>query len=331
MAAAAEKIATDDQSGQALAEDFGLEYLKASAVSVDPRALSLLEREDCKQLRAIPLGIGSDGALVAVSSPSEERFAAIRELTGGQTHFALISEGTLDALLSSRMFGESRARQGSEAPRKHEGTAKQPEVEVGEVKEADPPTDPAAATRREQREDNDGERPLAPEESIAPANQEPPTRDDREPPEPAAETSAPASETVVEDIVGAVLSALKNHVGSSPEVGPATPSETAPLPRSTEEVLSHLDATVESWSAVRTALAGIHAEFENTKKALRDAKEQLSVAHADNDQYRKQIRTLEGELAESRELVGQARTRLQEATELLEADPTQLRDSAELV
>ena len=109
MSAAAEKTVRDDQSGEALAEATGLEYLKASSVSVDPRALSLLEREDCKRLRAIPLAAGSGGALVAVSAPSEERFAAIRELTGEQTRFVLISDGTLDALLSSRMFADTSA------------------------------------------------------------------------------------------------------------------------------------------------------------------------------------------------------------------------------
>lgn len=339
MSAAAEEIARDDQSGQALAEKWNLGYLKASAVSVDPRALSLLERDDCKELRAIPLAIGSDGALVAVCSPSEERFAAIRELTGEQTHFVLISEGTLDALLGSRMFGESRAaRHESDPPVKSETAAEQEveaekaEAEDVEETEIGPTAGPADAARRERHGDDETEGPAPSEERMTTADEESPAPTAEEPPAPAAEKPAPADDTAVENIVSAVLSALKQHAGSSSEPAPVGPSgEAPPLPSSTEELLAHLDATVESWSVLRAALADMHAELEETKKALRDVKEQLSVAHADNDQYRKRARTLEGELAESRELVTQARTRLQEAAELLEADPTQLAEPAELL
>jgi hypothetical protein len=334
MSAAAEEIARDDQSGQTLAEKWNLEYLKASAVSVDPRALSLIEREDCKQHRAIPLAIGSDGALVAICSPSEERFASIREVTGEQTRFVLVSEGTLDALLGSRMFSDVRGgHQATDVPKQPETTAEE-EVEIPEAEEVeeatvDPGAGPAAAARRKRGEDDASENPGPSEEPVAPA--------EKKAVAPSTVASAPASDPSVENIVSAVLNALKHRVGSSPELAPtvpareAVPPEPAPLPGSTEELLSNLDATVETWSALRAALARVHAEFEDTKKSLRDAKEQLSVAHADNDQYRKRVRTLEGELAESRELVTQARARLQEAAGLLEADPTQLTESAELL
>jgi MshEN domain len=329
MSAAAEEIASDDQSGQALAEAWSLEYLKASSVSVDPRALSLLEREDCKRLRAIPLATGSNGGLVAVCAPSEERFAAIRELTGEQTRFVLISEGTLDALLGSRMFGEPRThRKESDAPPRQEASPEPVDVEAEEV-DLDPAAGPAAAARRKRRGGGESEQPQEPETAVP---EELPAPTAAASAAPVAEEPPPAPDAAVENIVGAVLSALRNRVGSSTELPPAKPSgETVPLPGSTEELLAHLDATVETWSALRTSLASVHTEFEDTKRALREAKEQLSVAHADNDQYRKRVRTLEGELAESRELVTQARARVHEAAELLESDPTQLREAADLL
>src|SRR5581483_5627102 len=93
---------TDD--GHSASEQWELEFLDASAVSVDPRALSLLTGEDCRRLRAVPLSAFAGGAVVAVASPSEERFAGVRELTGQNTRFVLIAESTLDGLLASRMF-----------------------------------------------------------------------------------------------------------------------------------------------------------------------------------------------------------------------------------
>ncbi len=352
MSAAAEEIAVgdvarDDQSGQALAETWSLEYLKASSVSVDPRALSLLERADCKRLGAIPLAVGSGGALVAVCAPSEERFEAIRELTGDQTRFTLISAGTLDALLSSRMFAEPHSRSPEspardEAAASEEGTAEQEEVGLGGPA--------AAAARRKRRERDEIDQPPpsgepaasmnAPdplEDAPAPVDESPEPVD--EPPSPApvdapAPAPAPVADASVESIVGAVLNALKHRVGSSsdlPTVEPSSEPAHAQVPDSTAELLAHLDTTVETWSALRGALAGVHAEFEETKRVLREVKEQLSVAHADNDQYRKRARTLEGELAESREVVSQARARLQEAADLLEADPTQVAESADLL
>jgi MshEN domain len=324
MSAAAEEIARDDQSGEALAARWSLQYIKASAVSVDPRALTLLERADCKRLRAIPLATGAGGSLVAVCSPSEERFEAIRELAGEQTQFALVSEGTIDALLGSRMFADSAAK--APGPPAVESEQRLPEQAAGNV-EADPGAGPAAPEETGAVED------IAPSAEPAPPA-------DAAPPGPAAGKSAPVAEPTaesasVETIVGAVLNALKHRVGATPETSSGDAAERSaeatPLPDSTAELLAHLDSTIETWTSLRAALASIHAEFEEAKLSLREVKEQLSVAHADNDQYRKRVRMLEGEVAESREAVVQARARLQEAADLLEADPTQLQESPELL
>jgi hypothetical protein len=353
MSVAAEETARDDQSGEALAEKWSLPYIKASAVSIDPRALSLLERADCKRLRAIPFAADSDGSLVAVCSPSEERFAAIRELAGEQTQFALISEATLDALLGSRMFADSAAKSSGRA----EADPRQaiPE-EPAEATEIDPAGGPTATARARQTTDDESEPEPAAEPALV---EEPATVEDAVPPpdpelpeasatpepvadEPAAALDSGGDNASMENIVGAVLNALKHRVGSTPETSgiepDEPPAETTPLPGSTEELLAHLDATVETWGALRAALTNVHAELEESKRSLREAKEQLrevkeqlSVAHADNDQHRKRVRMLEGELAESREAVAQARAHLRDAAGLLEADPTQLQESTELL
>jgi MshEN domain len=341
MSAAAEDIARDDQSGDALAEKWSLRYVKASAVCVDPRALALLALADCKRLRAIPLATGSGGSLVAVCSPSEERFAAIRELTGEQTEFALVSEGTLDALLGSRMFADSAAKSPAGAPAEpQQATSEEPAEET----DVDTATGPAAAARRRRDADDEVEpepaaveEPATVEDAAPPPSPEPPeTPVPREPTAGGpAEVPAGGESASVDNIVSAVLNALKHRVGSTPDtpgVEIAEPrAEATPLPGSTAELLEHLDATVETWASLRAALASSHAEFEETKRALREVKEQLSVAHADNDQYRKRVRMLEGELAESREAVTQARAHLRDAADLLEADSTQLQESTELL
>jgi Type II secretion system (T2SS), protein E, N-terminal domain len=95
-----------EASARALAERWQVEYLDAGAITVDPRALSLLAPADAKRLRAVPLAVRGSTGLVAVAAPGEERFAAIRERTGPGTQFAVVSEQTLDALLASRLFAE---------------------------------------------------------------------------------------------------------------------------------------------------------------------------------------------------------------------------------
>ena len=88
---------------------------------------------------------------------------------------------------------------------------------------------------------------------------------------------------------------------------------------------------MQTWSSVRAVLASVDAELEETKRALRDAKEQLSVAHADNDQHRKKLRALEIEVTESRGVVAEARARLQDAADVLDSGKGRVEESAELL
>src|SRR5690349_19162437 len=98
-----------EASARALAEQWKLEYLDAGAITVDPRAISLLAPADARRLRAVPLALRGSTGLIAVAAPGEERFAAVRERTGPATQFAVVSEQTLDALLASRLFAERQA------------------------------------------------------------------------------------------------------------------------------------------------------------------------------------------------------------------------------
>src|SRR5689334_3548571 len=92
-----------EASARAIAEQWQLEYVEAAAVAIDPRALSLLAPGDAQRLRAVPLALRGSTGLIALAAPGEQRFAAVRELTGPATEFAVVSEQTLNALLASRL------------------------------------------------------------------------------------------------------------------------------------------------------------------------------------------------------------------------------------
>ena len=148
MSGHAPESAHDDVTGRALAAQWSLEYVEPYAISVDPRALSLLLRSECKRLRAVPLSATGRGAVVAVADPSDERFEALRALAGEQTRFVVISERTLDALLSSRMLAESPAEHAPAPEAEHHApeqqvAAEQPAAE--QLPEAGPALGPAAA------------------------------------------------------------------------------------------------------------------------------------------------------------------------------------------
>jgi hypothetical protein len=97
----------EGQSGRFLAERWGLPYREANTLSIDPAALELLDREESRRLRVLPLEIGEDGPVFAVAEPSEERFAAVRDLAGGNASFVIVAKDTLDALLNSKVFSVS--------------------------------------------------------------------------------------------------------------------------------------------------------------------------------------------------------------------------------
>jgi hypothetical protein len=308
MSAAAHDTVHDDASGVSLAQQWDLEYREAYTISVDPRALSLLLRSECERLRAVPLYAADSGPTVAVAQPSEERFGAIRALTGEQTRFVLISDTTLDALLSSRMFSQPAAAAAA-PPAEHASPARASEpstelrVDVPAL-EPEPALYTAAAALQTEV--------AAPAPASAPVPQPAPT--------PVVDAAALAE---------ALISAIERRLPAtvSPARGDAPSASVGSMP----ELLTRLDATIEAWSTVRTALASVGQELQDTKRSLRDTKEQLSVAHADNDQQQRSVRALETEVAESRALVAEARARLQDAADALDSGAHTIEESAELL
>jgi Type II secretion system (T2SS), protein E, N-terminal domain len=275
---AAEETAHDDLSGRALAEKWKLEYVEAYAVSIDPHALSLIGHADCKRLRAVPLAATGRAPLVAVSTPGKERFDEIRRLTGKHTRFAIVSDRTLDALLSSRMF-------------------------------ADPSSAAAAVAAAAEHRDHE------------------PERDD----ELELNGVQPSAALDHDSLVEAMVAALQRvpSAGAAPVALPI--GEDGQLEGSIGELIGQIDATMGVWTSVRNTLAGIGAELEETKRAAREAKEQLSVAHAENDQHLNRVRALEAELTDSKALVASAKARLQDAAELLLGGASSSEESHELL
>jgi hypothetical protein len=100
-------ISVEGQSGRLVADRWGLPYREAHTLSIDPAALELVDREESRRLRVLPLELGPDGPVFAVAEPSEERFAAVRDLAGESASFVMVAEETLDALLNSKFFGVS--------------------------------------------------------------------------------------------------------------------------------------------------------------------------------------------------------------------------------
>jgi Type II secretion system (T2SS), protein E, N-terminal domain len=279
MSAADEETAYDDASGRALAEKWKLEYVEAYAVSIDPHALSLIGHADCKRLRAVPLAATGRAPLVAVSTPGKDRFDEIRRLTGKHTRFAIVSDRTLDALLSSRMF-------------------------------ADPAAAAAAVAAAAERRDH-----------------EPELHDDHQDVGGASSFAGVDHESLVEAMVAAL-----QRVPSGPAAPVALPvGEDGQFEGSIGDLIGQIDATMGVWSSVRNTLAGIGAELEEAKRAAREAKEQLSVAHAENDQHLNRVRALEAELNDSQALVASAKARLQDAAQLLLGGASTSEESHELL
>lgn len=275
---AAEETAHDDVSGRALAEKWKLEYVEAYAVSIDPHALSLIGHADCKRLRAVPLAATGRAPLVAVSTPSKERFDEIRRLTGKHTRFAIVSDRTLDALLSSRMF-------------------------------ADPAAAAAAVAAAAERREHDQE--LGDELAMNGAQ--------------------PAAALDHDSLVEAMVAALQRVPGAGAAPVALPIGEDGQFEGSIGDLIGQIDATMGVWTSVRNTLTGIGAELEEAKRAAREAKEQLSVAHAENDQHLNRVRALEAELSESKALVASAKARLQDAAELLLGGASTSEESHELL
>ena len=102
-----ETSSLDGNSAKYLADRWGFPYREAHTLSIDPTVLEILDREESKRLRVLPLEVGPDGPVFAVAEPSEERFAAVRDIAGDNASFVIVAKDTLDALLNSKVFSVS--------------------------------------------------------------------------------------------------------------------------------------------------------------------------------------------------------------------------------
>jgi hypothetical protein len=104
----------EGHSAKYLADRWGFPYREAQTLSIDPTVLEILDREESKRLRVLPLEHGPDGPVFAVAEPSEERFAAVRDIAGDNASFVIVAKDTLDALLNSKVFSvPGHARRGA--------------------------------------------------------------------------------------------------------------------------------------------------------------------------------------------------------------------------
>jgi hypothetical protein len=298
---------TEDAEARALAEQAGLEYREAGAVAVDPRALSILPAAECRRLRAVPLAAMTGSVVIAVSDPNEERLEAVRQLTGPSTRFVVLTERTLDALLRSRMFaGGAPAEPASEPAVEH---SPEPVVDAEPPladHQVEPPREPEPAATADDF--------VAAEQPsfsmpVAPAAEPPPP-----PPPP---PPAPEQPRADNELVDAIVAALGPRLQSLASLGATVRTPSEPVGDSIMDPVARVDAAIEAWSSLRAALETIGEELDASRQSLREAKEQLSVAHAENDQHQLRIDALEAELGQQKSLVDEARNRLQDAAKAL--------------
>lgn len=100
--------ATEDDIARLLAEQVRLDYLQRASIFFDGEALGRLTREDAQRLEALPTRVRDGRVVVAVSDPTTERLAAVRDLMGQETVIVVVSKSALDAGLQSDLLAGGR-------------------------------------------------------------------------------------------------------------------------------------------------------------------------------------------------------------------------------
>ena len=131
--------------------------------------------------------------------------------------------------------------------------------------------------------------------------------------------SAPAPQGVDGELVDAIVAALGPRLQSLASQAGIARTPVEHVTDSIMDPVARVDAAIEAWSSLRAALEMIGEELDASRQSLREAKEQLSVLHAENDQQQVRIDALETEVAERKSVVDEARLRLQDAAKALGA------------
>jgi hypothetical protein len=121
------------------------------------------------------------------------------------------------------------------------------------------------------------------------------------------------------DLVDAIVAALGPRLQALASQAGVARTPVEHVGDSIMDPIARVDAAIDAWSSLRAALETIGEELDASRQSLREAKEQLSVLHAENDQQQVRIDALEVEVAERKSLVDEARLRLQDAAKALGA------------
>jgi Type II secretion system (T2SS), protein E, N-terminal domain len=291
----------DGQSGRHLAERWDLPYREAHTLSIDPAALEIIDREESRRLRVLPVEFGPDGPIFAVAEPSEERFAAVRDLAGDNASFVVVARETLDALLNSKVFSVPTA------PRRP-SLFRRPPVGVAAAAEAPQPA-PVLAD-----DDPGAERPAAeqhPAEQPAEAPAGEAYDEDTSPPEPEQhqeeERHAPEFEPTP----------VEHHAGSTE----ALDSLLTQIATGTGNLRAQVDQLTESLETAQGELREANEQLAETSRIAETHQEAVAGLKAEHDQVvaglRSEIEQLRAELAKSTSLNEAMTGRLEEVARAL--------------
>jgi hypothetical protein len=172
------------------------------------------------------------------------------------------------------------------------------------------------------------EKPAPPPEPPAPEPL-PPAAGARPAPPPAAAGASPALDLRLVDAIVAALEPRLQALATPParDLEPPPVAGAPPV----AELVAQADASIAAWTSVRSSLLAFGEELDSARRNLREAKERLSVAHADNDQHQRRIHTLEAELEERQALLEETRARLQDAADALGSYAQRLESTGDVV
>jgi hypothetical protein len=95
--------ASEQQLAHLLADQWGLAAVDPGALSLDPLAVAKLEPALASKLGGFPVWFDTNGLVVAIAEPTEQRLAAFRKQLG-EVSFVVVPPSTLQELLDSRLF-----------------------------------------------------------------------------------------------------------------------------------------------------------------------------------------------------------------------------------
>src|SRR5215467_14617943 len=116
-----------------VARQWQLAFLALSMIELDEDARTVMPREECVRLAAVPIGFGDGVPLVALAEPTEERLAGVRTAIGTDCVFVVVTSSALAELMDQN--GRDIARQETDAPQLLEDPSPEsaPPIEGGTV------------------------------------------------------------------------------------------------------------------------------------------------------------------------------------------------------